>query len=211
MTSPVSVADGSAALARREAQSILAEPRFHADPVPRPLHGVLHAIGQVLEAPLNAVEELVSRLGSLTPGGVVSVWGMLAALVLVGCGVLASTRARRSLAEPGVGAIDVPMQPPLSARDLEREAVAAEGLGHHADAVRLRFRAGLMRLAERDRGHISTTMPNAEVARALRSERFDVLASRFDEIAYGGREARPEDVEVARREWQRLLSSRRSA
>jgi Domain of unknown function (DUF4129) len=42
----------------------------------------------------------------------------------------------------------------------------------------------------------------------LRSERFDALARRFDEIVYGGRPAGEEDVKVARQEWVALLSPR---
>jgi hypothetical protein len=168
---------------------------------------VLHAIGKALESPLNAVNELVAKLSSFTPGGEVAVWAVVAALVLLACGVLASMGARRSLADPAGAVSGAAATSQLSARDLEREAAAAERLGLHADALRLRFRAGLMLLAERDLVRIAPTMPNAEVSRALRSERFDRLARRFDEIAYGGHQAVAEDVDVARREWRELLRS----
>jgi hypothetical protein len=85
--------------------------------------------------------------------------------------------------------------------------VAAEAGGLHGEAVRLRFRAGLLLLAESERVTAAPTMLNAEVSRALRCERFDRLARRFDEIVYGGRPAGEEDAESSRREWKRLLSA----
>jgi hypothetical protein len=97
--------------------------------------------------------------------------------------------------------------PPIRARDLERNADAAERDGRHADAVRLRFRAGLMRLAESERVQGAPSMLNAEISRALRSQRFDGLARRFEEIAYGGRAAMEQDAEASRHEWSRLLGS----
>jgi hypothetical protein len=202
-------AQGPAALARRQAQAILAEPRFHVAPIPRPLHGVLRSIGQLLESPLNALEELVSGLASGTPGGSVTIWAVLAALVLALGGLLAARGARRALGDPGGPRGNRQGESPLTAADLEREAAAAEGAGRHGDAVRWRFRAGLMRLSENELVADAPSMVNAEVSRALHSQRFDALARRFDEIAYGGRPAAEEDVELSRREWSQLLRSER--
>jgi Domain of unknown function (DUF4129) len=198
---------GAAALARRQAQSILAERRFHAASFPRPLHGVLHALGRALEAPLNVVNELASKLGSVTPGGTATVWAGLAVVVLVLCGLLAARGARRSLADRTV-ALRAGGAEPLRAADLERAAGAAEREGRHGDAVRLRFRAGLMLLAEKQLVEVAPSTINAEVSRVLRSRRFDELARRFDEITYGGSPAEREDVEVSRREWRHLLNAR---
>ncbi len=209
MASSASAADGAAATAREQARAILAEGRFHVSSVPRPLHGVLHAVGRALESPLHAVDELVSKLGVITPGGPTVVWAALAALVLALSGVLAVRGSRRALRDPGAGT-SAGAGPPVRAADLERAAAAAEVQGRHADAVRLRFRAGLLALAESERLRAAPSMLNAEVSRALRSERFDALARRFDEIAYGGRAAIAEDVRTSRREWSRLLGSKES-
>jgi hypothetical protein len=206
MVSSASVGDGVAVLARGQARAILAERRFHLAPIPRPLHGVLHTLGKALEGPLDAVEELVSRLAVITPGGPNVVWGGLAALVLLLSGLLAVRGTRRALADPATGATAGAV-PPMRPADLERAAVAAERQGRYADAVRFRFRAGLMLLAEHELIEVAPSMINAEVSRALRSQRFDDLARRFDEIAYGGRPAVEEDVEASRREWRRLLGS----
>jgi hypothetical protein len=87
-----------------------------------------------------------------------------------------------------------------------RAAEAAERAGQLADAVRLRFRAGLLRLAERGTIGTPRSTPTTEVSRILASPEFDTLARRFDEIAYGGSTPVPDDVEAARREWRTVLS-----
>jgi hypothetical protein len=207
MASSASAADGAAALARSQARAILAEGRFHPAPVPHPLHGLLHAVGRALESPLHGVNELVSKLAVHTPGGATVVWAVLAAAVLALSGLLAVRGARRALSDPATGAAGAGAAPPIRATDLEREAVAAEARGRHADAVRLRFRAGLLRLAESELVADAPSMLNSEVSRALRSARFDALARRFDEIVYGGRAAMQEDVQASRLEWSRLLGS----
>jgi hypothetical protein len=197
----------AAALARSQARTILAERRFHSAPVPRPLHGVLHAVGRALEAPLNGVDELVSKLAMHIPGGASVVWATLAAVVLVSSAVLAVRGSRRALRDVQAVGTRAGSAPPLRARDLEREADAAERAGLHANAVRLRFRAGLMRLAESERVQGAPSMLNAELSSALCSPRFDALARSFEEIAYGGRAAIEQDAQDARGEWDRLLSS----
>jgi hypothetical protein len=202
-----SAAAPNAALARRQAREILAEARFHAAPVPQPLHGALHTLGRLLEAPLEAVEELVSSLASGVPGGEPVVWGLLAAALLVVGGLVATRHLRRSLAEPQRELLDGEARRPATAGELEADAGRAEDERRYADAVRLRFRAGLVRLAERDMVVLVDSTPNVEVARLVASGHFDRLARDFDEIVYGGRAARPEDAESARREWRDLLRS----
>jgi uncharacterized protein DUF4129 len=199
-------AGAAATLARDRARAILAESRFHSGPIPRPLHGLLHAVGRALESPLQALEELVSSLAVDVPGGSTTVWAALAAGVLALTAALAARGARRSLRDPTGGGAQGAART-LRARDLERDATAAEAQERHGDAVRLRFRAGLMRLAELELVDGAPSMLNAEVARALDSEDFDRLARRFEQIAYGGREAGAEDVRVARREWSSVLGS----
>ncbi len=196
----------AAAVARSQARAILAERRFRQGPIPRPLHGLLHAVGKALESPLGAVEELVSKLAASTPGGSITVWAVLAALVLAISCLFAVRGSRRALRDPATGA-GPGSGVPLRASDLERDAGEADAQGRYAEAVRLRFRAGLMRLAERELVAAAPSMLNADVSRALHSERFDALARRFDEITYGGRCALEVDSEDARREWSRLLGS----
>ena len=72
--------------------------------------------------------------------------------------------------------------------------------------MRLRFRAGLLRL---DRRHVLVYRPSlttGEVARAIRAPAFAEVGARFDEIAYGGRAAQREDAEAAKRGWRDVLT-----
>jgi hypothetical protein len=85
-------------------------------------------------------------------------------------------------------------------------AEQAEREGRLEDAVRLRFRAGLASLNERGVIGAPAAIPTAQVAQRLHSRRFDALARRFEEIAYGAGHAGPSDVEEARRDWSTVLS-----
>ena len=85
-------------------------------------------------------------------------------------------------------------------------ADAAERAGRLDAAVRLRFRAGLLRLGDRGAIRYRPSVTTNEVRRVLGSETFDELARTFDAIAYGGRDAEPPDVDAARREWPRVVA-----
>jgi hypothetical protein len=95
-------------------------------------------------------------------------------------------------------------------RDFEREADEAERRGDYAAAVRLRFRAGLGRLAEAEalRLHPALTAPGA--ARELRSPKLWELAGDYDEIVFGQRAAAAADAEAARSGWQEVLREARA-
>lgn len=190
-----------AAAARRSAAAILREGRFHASSVPRPFHGFFHAIGDALDRVGSWIGQAVDRIGKVVPGGPVVVW-ILLGLMLVGVVVVLSRRfARAGLLrehdELGPGGVEARER----AADLERAALAAEQDGRFAEAVRLRFRAGLVTLAERGAISRPRSTPTVELARSLRSEDFDALARRFDEIVYGAAPAEEEDAEEARRRW----------
>jgi hypothetical protein len=194
--------------ARHLARSILSEGRFHQPSFPRPLHGVLRAFGEGLGAPVRGLEDAVDAVGALVPGGVVVVWIVLALLLAGATALLVARHSRRTLSggEAVAGASTGMGERLERASELVAAAEAAERDGRLADAVRLRFRAGLVRLAERGTIAAARSTPTAEVSRVLASPRFDALAHRFDEIAYGDAAPEPEDVEAARREWPAVLS-----
>jgi hypothetical protein len=191
---------GSAA-ARHAASQILAESRFHQPDVRRPLHGVLAAIGNVLQAPLTGLDSLVSKIATVFPGGVTGVWVLFAAMALM-AGLAVSTRVARR----GVSATTSRPAPGTpSAAELERLAAAAQAAGRLEEAVRLRFRAGLTRLSDGQTIAGAPTRPTVEIARVLGSPQFDSLARRFDEIAYGASLATADDVDQQCREWPQIL------
>jgi len=193
---------GSPAAARRAAAAIVAEGRFHPSPVPDPLHGVVSWVGNAVVDPFNAIGHLVADLGKILPGGIAGAWAVGAALLLFAVWLLFARHARYQLGqafqELGVERRETPAE-------LERQAAAAERAQRWDDAVRLRFRAGILRLGERLELASTETVPNHVLGRLLRSRRFDSLAARFDEVAYGGGSATAADAEQQRSEWPELL------
>jgi hypothetical protein len=90
-----------------------------------------------------------------------------------------------------------------------QRAVEAERRGDFEAALRLRFRAGLVRLGRAELIALRPSITSAEVSRALRVPAFDRLAADFDEVVYGRRPPRRDDVETARREWPQVLAEAR--
>jgi Domain of unknown function (DUF4129) len=88
---------------------------------------------------------------------------------------------------------------------LEREADAAERRGDLDVALRLRFRAGLLRLDRAGAIQFRPSITTGQVARRLRLRVFDDLAITFDAVTYGGRPASVDDLQSARAEWPRVL------
>jgi hypothetical protein len=189
--------------ARQQALDILREHRFHATSVPRPLHGLLEAIG-------NAANDLFSRL-TVAVGGVGGAWAVLAGVLLAVAFALALRTTRRLLREPQPATGEYADTPLVTAAQLERAAHEAQATGRSELAVRLLFRAGLARLTEQGRLSPADSLPNQMVAREVDSDDFDALARQFDTIVYGRRAAGADDYEQSRRGWTRLHSARRSA
>jgi hypothetical protein len=186
---------------RRLAQEILEERRFNGADVPRPFAGALEWLGDRLQP----IADRLDDLGGDVPGGPLVLWMALAALVIVAAGAIASaTIRRRAVAIERARAAALPVAE--DAHALEREADRAERDGDWERAVRLRFRAGLLRL---DRRHVIEYRPSlttGEVARAVGSPAFREVGERFDAIAYGGRPAGRDDAEHARRGWAQVLA-----
>ncbi len=194
--------------ARRAAQAILSERRFRPPSFPRPLHQPLAAVGNAIRTGARAIVHGVDALGGVVPGGAPVVWALLA-IMLVGLTLRAAANlSRRTLAgrEPAPDELAGRQERP---EVLEQDALRAEREGRLAEAVRLRFRAGLGRLAQRGAIRSATSTPTTAVSGTLRSAEFDALAARFDEIAYGGSGAQPGDVEQAREQWPVVLGSGR--
>jgi Domain of unknown function (DUF4129) len=196
---------------RQAARAILDEHRFHGAAVPRPLHGVLQAIGQALDSPLRLLEDLFGELASVIPGGAVGTGILLGSIALALAIVATRQRVGRRLQAAGHATGPGATAGAPSAAELERAAAVAERERRFDEAVRLRFRAGLLRLADRELVPFEPSMSNVAIARALRSQRFERLARSFDEIVYGGRSAGTEDVDAARSEWPMLLKEGRRA
>lgn len=188
--------------ARRAAQHILSDRKFRSTSTPRPLRGPLRWLGDRL----GTVFGPIGRFFGLIPG---PVW-ILVLIATVAVIVVLAVRARRRPAtrapsttpKRSRGGIEDEEEDPDA---LERAADEAEHDGDLARALRLRFRAGLLRLGDRGAIRYRPSVTTGEVRRTLGSATFDDLAGTFEAVTYGGRTAEPPDVERARRAWPRVL------
>ena len=194
--------------ARKEAEQILSEKRFQPSRAPRPFERPFRWLGRILVDPVRSFFGWLARrlpdLGSPP-------WLVLALVVVTaavaGTVRLSRDRARERFPRGGGRAGEDGLRP----EELERRAEEAERRGQLADALRLRFRAGLLRLDGLGAIDLRPGLTNAAAAGLLRSRRFDALAVDFDEVVYGGRTATTADVAEARSEWPRLLEEARRA
>lgn len=185
---------------RAEAEDILEQRRFHGAELPRPFAGPLEWLGERLDP----VAEWLADLADWAPGGPAVLWTVLGALVIVAAAAVTGfTIRRRAVAIERERRAAVPAAE--DPRALELEADRAERDGDWDRAVRLRFRAGLLRLDRRRVLDYRPSLTTGEVARAVGSPAFAEIGERFDAIAYGGRPAEPEDAEQARRGWAEVL------
>ena len=184
---------------RADARDVLAEDRFHETEVP----------GAVLRPDPVAGDRLpnigVGWLDDLLPGGRSVVWIVLgddprAVAWLVARRFLTS-RVRASAAQQQALAAARDEDP----RALERRADAAEAAGDLEAALRLRFRAGLLRLDERGAIEFRPSISTFEVRRTLHSDDFDALAATFDDVVYGGRPPETDDLAAARERWPSVI------
>ena len=192
------------AQARQEARHILAERRFRGTTLPRPFHGFFSWLARHLHFTARGWNWLALRLG-----GQDVLWAILGLIVLAVVVFVArrlagrrtevearggARRARGSGEEPG---------------ELERLADEAERRGDLEVALRLRFRAGLLRLGGARALPLRPSLRTREVRRALRNPRFDRLARDFDEVVYGRRPPKVSDVDAARSEWPLVVAEAR--
>ena len=183
---------------RADARAILAETRFRGGEVPGPFRGLIDKLRDI--APRN----LLRRLDDWLPGGANVVWLVLGALLFAAGYVIARLLLSRRIrfSEAAVHALAPADEDP---RRLEREAGEAERRGDLEGALRLRFRAGLLRLDRRGAIEFRPSISTLEVRRAVGSPEFDRLAATFDDVVYGGRAAQAADVQEARERWPEVV------
>ena len=189
--------------ARRQAAAILSERRFQVEPTPRPFAGVLSWFGARLRAFGRPFGWVARRLSSVLPGGGSVVWILL---TLLGIGALAVAMRRLGvLRRRRLVATSTPSTKRLTADELEGMAGEAEGRGDLDTSVRLRFRAGLRRLADGRVINGPEQRTNGEIGRQLGLGRYTSLADRMDAVTYASSAATPDDVLRARTEWPTVV------
>jgi Domain of unknown function (DUF4129) len=191
----------TAAASRARAAAILDDRRYQGADLPRPFAGPLAWLGEKVEWLMDQI----GTTGDGLPGGPFVSWLVVAAaLVLLAGGLSTVTIRRRAAAVERARAAAVPRAE--DPRALERDAERAERDGDWERAVRLRFRAGLLRLDRRRAIAYRPSITTGEVARAIGSPAFADVGRRFDAIAYGGRPAEEEDAQAARSGWRTILA-----
>ena len=194
--------------ARRTAEEVLTDPRYHPRRGPRPFAGFFERLGELIVDPII---RFFRSIGDVLPSVGSPAWIALAAAVVIAAVVVAlrlsSGRGRQHFASRRLVGDD---EDSLGPADLERRADDAERRGDLEAALRLRFKAGLARLDDAGVVRLRPGLTNATVSRTLRSRDFDGLANDFDEVAYGGRPATTDDVTAARSTWPSVVDAARS-
>jgi len=184
--------------AQDDASRILEGRRYNPAQPPRPLRGVLRRVGGWLR-PIGDVVERVR----------VPDWAKLVlAVAVLGAAIAVAARlvTRRKAVALGDSAHELRRRRRHDDPDaLEREADDAERRGEFDVAVRLRFRAGLLRLDAAGALELRPSLTTGELRRRLPSEALADLASTFEAVAYAGDPADADDVAAARRDWPRVI------
>jgi hypothetical protein len=196
------VAEVDPGQAREQARQVLEGDRYQARDVPRPLEGVLRWVGERVQDVLGPVGDALD-----TPAGLIV--ALLAVTAATAAVVVAAIRRRTRHAEHREHARR--RQRSLDPATLEHEADRAEAGGDLDAAVRLRFRAGVLRLEQAGAVPARADATTARLVGRVRVPAFAALARAFDEVAYGGRPATPDDVARARAEWPAVIAAAGSA
>jgi len=185
----------ASAHAQQTAAAILEANQYGTAPVPDPVGSALRGLGSAL-----------SKLAAGAPGGPAAFWVIVGtiALALFALGARRMMRRLDPVAQAAAAAARSAGEDPDT---LEHAAQAAEEDGAFADAVRLRFRAGLLRLSARRVIDYRPSLLTADIARRVRSAEFDALAATFDRVAYSGAPAVAGDAAAAREGWRTLLAT----
>jgi Domain of unknown function (DUF4129) len=184
----------------------LSESRFHESGLPRPLYGVFRVLGGWLAPIGNWVVSVISAVLRFFVNNL-EVAAILALLVvLIGAFSAVSLRRRRVLRRMVLRANLASSDDPFELRRLAEEAEVA---GDGARAVRLYFRAGVLRLQRGGRLPDRPSLTIGEARRRMRSTDFEAAARSFESVVYGLRPATATDVLSAKQSWLEPLETTR--
>ena len=193
--------------ARADAEAILAQPSFQPPDIPRPFRGALEAIAGWLQPALDWLGSLPVRLLGAAADPI-SLPLAIAALLALGAITYRMLSRRRREGRPPAGGVGA-QRSPAKPEDLERAADEAERRGDGAQALRLRFRAGLLRLDAAGAIRLRSSLHTREVARALSSSAFDRLVADFEAAAYGGWRPEAAALRASRANWPNVVEESR--
>lgn len=189
---------------RQQAAAILRESRFHQSGLPRPLYGVFRVLGGWLAPVGNWLVSVVAAVANFL-GNNLEVAAILAlAVVVLGAISAVSLRRRRVLRRMVLRANLASTDDPFELRRLAEEAEVA---GDGASAVRLYFRAAVLRLQRGGRLPDRPSLTIGEARRRMRSADFEAAARSFESVVYGLRPATASDVSLAKQSWLEPLDA----
>jgi hypothetical protein len=153
--------------ARERAKRILSERRFKKRNVPRPFKRQLDWIGDRVSRFFSAIGRFLSNV---VPGGSTVVWALLIGLLIALMIFLLRNNLRKAFQRKAVETSD-PIEAANDADALEREAEQASQRGDSAEAIRLRFLAGLTRFERARLVATPSRKTNRDVAGQIREKR----------------------------------------
>jgi hypothetical protein len=186
---------------RAEAEKILSQPKYRVETT------TSERFQQWLAELWFRFLEFVDRVAGWVGGPLVLGLILFALVVLVSVLVARNLGARRAREVEARLRREHALAHGADPTELEDAADASAAAGNYADGVRLRFRAGLLRLDEGGRIRFRPGLTSAEIQDLLRSADFELLARRFDEIVYGRQKADADDYLLALEGWARLLGA----
>lgn len=205
---PAGAADGGADAARASAQEILGDKKFDEQQLPKPFKGVLEWLADRLRPIGTSISDFFETvIGAILdlPGGPFILSALVAGILVAITSWLIN---RRSRAFTSNAARDYLVDPSADPAELEQQADAAYGAADHSAAVRLRYEAGLLRLARSERIVLRFDTTATGAARQIDQPVMDSLTQDFEEVVYGDRVATAADSERARSGWNDLLGVR---
>lgn len=201
--------------ARDQARDILSKAPYRttASHTPRPLAGLFHALGRGLNAAFGRparwlYHHLLLHIGHGFTSTFGSWWIIVLGLLALAFGValgLQVVRRRTRITAPHRSSAST-VADSVDPDALERRAAEAESEGDHETAVRLRFRAGLLRLQRRGVVAHPEAETDRQLALALHSPTFDALSGRHERIVYAGDQATATDAAAARAGWPQVMT-----
>lgn len=184
--------------ARRSAERVLDAKKFKGNRLPQPFRGPLTWVADRL----SGVTAFFAPLAALAWVQVVLFIGVLAGAGMVALRLI-KRRSRAILRrDRGDGHL---VDPTLDPAELDRQADEAAGAGDFQAAVRLRYEAGLLRLARSGRLDLRIATTARGAADQVDHPAMDRLTDDFERLVYGGRAATAADVDAARDGWTEIL------
>ncbi len=192
-------------------RTILADPRYVRDE-PTILERLLGPLYDWLERMIAIVWEIGTRVVAwfvrLLATNAMTAIGPIVVLVAAAAAtwVLARRRARDIERRATIERI---LEIGTDPDELEARAVGADDAGDHAEAIRLRFVAGLLRLDADGRIDFYPGLSNGAISERLGDPTFDGLATQFDQVVYGKKPASRGDSRSAADRWAALTGAKR--